>query len=181
MGIIGDAFGSLFGLIGDFFSSIGGVIWDGISWLGTLIWSAIEWVGGVLWDAIGWLGNLLGDFFQFLIDIIVGFFEVIYALIDGFFYFLYNVGLLAVKLFQVFFEVGRLIISFIQGIANTLQSIFYTPQSSSGTGYSDILGNVFNALDVLQLNVIAYVLLFVIWIVTGFAVIRILGNLKGGS
>ncbi|WP_246247636.1 hypothetical protein [Piscibacillus halophilus] len=180
-GILGDAFGSLFGLIGDFFSNIGGLIWDAISWVGGLIWDAIEWLGGILWDVITWLGDLLRNLFQGLIDIIVAFFEVIYALIDGLFYFLYMVGLLVVKVFTIFFEVGKLIISFIQGLTRTLQSLTYTPTANSGNGYSDILGNIFAAAEVLQLSAVAYVLMFVVWVGTGFAVIRILSNLRAGG
>lgn len=166
--MLGDAFGKLFSFIGDFFTRIGGVIWDAISWIGRLIW-----------DAIKWIGDLLTSLFQLLIDIIVGFFEFIYAIFDAIFYFIYNVGLLAVKLFSLFFEVGKLIISFVQGIGRTLQSLVFTPSSTSNSGYSDMLGKIFNALEVLQLNVIAYILMFLIWIGTAFTVVKILSNLKG--
>ncbi|GAA0471882.1 hypothetical protein [Alkalibacillus silvisoli] len=170
LGIFGDTFGELFSFLGDIVGSIASVIWDAISWIGNLIW-----------DAITWLGELLRDIFQFLIDLLISFFEVIYALIDGFFYFLYNIGLLAVKVFMIFFEVGRLIISFIQGITATLQSLFFTPGSTGGHGYSGMLGQIFAALEVFQLNVIAYVLLFIIWISTAFTVVRILSNLRGAG
>ncbi|WP_017187391.1 hypothetical protein [Alkalibacillus haloalkaliphilus] len=170
LGIFGDIFGELFSFLAEIVGTIASAIWDAISWIGSLIW-----------DAITWLGELLRDLFQFLIDLLISFFEVIYALIDGFLYFLYNIGLLAVKVFMIFFEVGKLIISFIQGIAATLQSLFFTPGGTGGHGYSGMIGQIFTALEVLQLHVIAYVLLFIIWISTAFAVIRILSNLRGAG
>lgn len=148
MGIIGDAFGKLFG-----------VIWDGIKWLGNLLWSL----------------------FQGLINIIVNFFEVIFALIAGLLYFLYKVGILAVKLFTLLFETAKILWSLIVGFARTLSSLSYTPRSSSGTGYSEMLGKLFKNLSVLQIDVIAYILLFVLWMFTAVGAMKILSSIRVGG
>lgn len=169
-GILGDAFGKLFS-----------TIWDGITWVGSLIWDAVSWIGSLLWDVITWIGDLLRNLFQSLIDLLVGFFEVIYALIDGLLYLLYKIGVLAVKLFQIFLETGKLLISFVRGILNTLQSLTYTPATSSGNGYSEMIGKIFTVLEPLQINVIAYILLFILWISTAFAAVRILSSLRAGG
>lgn len=172
MGILGRSFGSLFT-----------TIWDGIKWLGGNIADFFSWLGQLIWDAIKWLGNLLKDLFYALMDLLLSFFEVIYALIDGLFYFLYNIGLIAVKLFLVFFEVAKLIFSFFVGFARTLASLFYVPRTSSGTGYSETIGKLFHALENagLQLNVVAYILLFGIWIFTAVQVIKLLSGLRVGG
>lgn len=171
MGLLGDAFGKLFSLLVTLFSWIGSAIRDFFSWLGRLIW-----------DAISWLAEFLRDVFQFLIDLLVGFFSVIYAVIDGLFYLLYKIGVLAVQLFLLFFDLGRVVIAFFTGFARTLGSLFYSPRASGGHGYSEMLGQIFSAAaGPLQLNVVAYILLFIIWISTAVLAIRWLSSIRVGG
>ncbi|MEH7126021.1 hypothetical protein V7127_22680 [Bacillus sp. JJ1773] len=135
----------------------------------------------VIWDGIKWVGNLLKNLFQGLVDIIIGFFEILYALIDGILYFLYKVGVLAVKLFMLLFETAKLIWALIVGFAKTLASLTYAPRGSSGTGYSEMLGKLFKNLSVLQIDVIAYILLFVLWIFTAVGAIKLLSSIRVGG
>lgn len=171
MGILGDSFGRLFT-----------TIWDGIKWLGNSIKNFFIALFDVIWSAIKWLGELIGKLFKALLELLISFFKVIYDLIDAFLYFLYNIGLVAVKIFQIFFEVGKLIVSFFVGLGRTLQSLAYVPRSGGGHGYSETIGKVFNAAaGPLQLNVIAYILLFGIWIFTAIQVIKLLSSLRVGG
>jgi len=135
----------------------------------------------LLWAIIEWIGNLIRKLFQSLIDLLVMFFKVIFALIDGFLYFLYKIGVLAVKLFQVLFETGKVLVSLVVGFARTLASLTYTPRGSSGTGYSEMLGNIFSRASVLQLDVIAYILLFVLWMFTAVMAIRLISSIRVGG
>lgn len=132
----------------------------------------------IIWDVIVWIATFIKSLFQTLIDIIVGFFEVIFALISGLLYLLYMIGVLAVKLFLVFFEVGKILISLVVGFARTLSSLSYSPRSSGGHGYSEMIGNIFTKLEPLQLAPIAYVLLFILWFVTAISAIKILGTIR---
>lgn len=171
MGIFGDSFGRLFK-----------VIWDGIKWLGNSIKNFFIALFDVIWSAIKWLGELIGSLFKALLELLISFFKVIYEIIDAFLYFLYNVGLIAVKIFVIFFELGKLIISFFVGLGRTLQSLVYTPTSSGGHGYSETIGKVINAAaGPLQLNVIAYILLFGIWLFTAINVIKLLSSIRVGG
>ncbi|MFC4323688.1 hypothetical protein [Litchfieldia salsa] len=181
MGIITDAFGKLFSVIWSVISWIGTTIWNGIKWVGDVIWDAIKWIGGVLWDVIKWIGDLLAKLFQNLIDLLISFFEVIYALIDGLLYLLYNIGLIAVKIFLIFFEMAKLLVSLIVGLFKTLASLNYTQRTSSNTGYSEILGNIFEAAQPLQINVIAYILMFILWIGTAVAAMKLLSSVRVGG
>lgn len=159
MGIIGDAFSKLFSFLGSIFSNLFGVIWDGLVWI----------------------GELLRDLFQGLIDIIIGFFKVIYAIIDGLLYLLYMIGVLAVKLFMVIFEAAKILWAFIVGFGNTLASLTYSPKGGAGHGYSEIMGKLFGSLKVLQIDSVAYVLLFVLWITTAVMAIRLIGSIRVGG
>lgn len=157
MGLIGDAFSKLFGFLGNLFKGLFGVIWD----------------------VIKWVGRLLKSLFQGLIDLLVGFFKVIYALIDGLLYLLYMIGVLAVKLFLVIFEAAKIIWSLIVGFTKTLASLTYSPRASGGHGYSEIMGKLFDNLSFLQIDVVAYVLLFILWFVTAIAAIKLISSMKG--
>lgn len=146
-----------------------------------LIGDALSWLGNTLWDGIKWVGQLIANLFQGVIDLLVLFFEVIFALISGLFYFIYKIGVLAVLLFQVFLEIGKLIWSLLVGFARTLGSLFYTPRTTSGTGYSEIMGRLFDNLAFLQIDVIAYILLFVLWWFTAIQSLKLISSIRVGG
>ncbi|OIJ07627.1 hypothetical protein BKP35_18240 [Anaerobacillus arseniciselenatis] len=169
------------GIFSTTFGRLFSVIWDGIQWLGGQIARFFSWLGQLIWDAIIWLGDLLKDLFFTLLNLLLAFFEVIYALIHGLLYFLFQIGLIAVKIFQIFYELAKLIISFFVGLGQTLSSLSYTPQQSSGHGYSEMISQIFTALEPMQLNVIAYILLFGIWLFTAIQSIKLLSNIRVGG
>lgn len=159
MNVIGDAFRKLFAFLASLFFGLFGVIWD----------------------AIQWVGNLLRKLFQNLLDVLIEFFKVIYALIDGLLYLLYMIGVLAVKLFLVIFEAAKLLWSLIVGFARTLASLSYTPRSGGGNGYSEMMGKIFTALQPMQINVVAYILLFILWFITAIAAIKLISSIRVGG
>lgn len=146
--------------------------------LWNFLYQAIQNLFRLLYELFVWLGQLLQRLFQALIDVLVSFFMVIYDLIRGLMYLIYMIGVLAVKLFFVLFELAKLLWAFVQGLARTIGSIFYIPLDDSGHGYSEMMGRIVGAMDVLQLDVVAYILLFLIWIATAFGVMSIIGTLK---
>lgn len=135
----------------------------------------------VIWEGIKWIGEFIRDLFQGLIDLIVGFFELIFALIDGLLYFLYMIGVVAVKLFTLFFELAKFLWSLVTGFGRTLASLSYTPQGSSGTAYSGMLGKLFDYLSFLQIDVLAYVLLFVLWYITAITALKLISSIRVGG
>ncbi|MBU8733726.1 hypothetical protein KM915_27330 [Cytobacillus oceanisediminis] len=159
MGIIGDAFKKLFDFLYSLFAGLFGVIWDGLKWV----------------------GNLLKKLFQNLVDILIGFFKVIYALIEGLLYLLYMIGVLAVKLFLVIFEAAKVLWSLIEGFVRTLASLKYSPRSGGGHGYSEIMGKLFSNLKVMQIDSIAYILLFMLWFITAIAAIKLISSIRVGG
>lgn len=146
-----------------------------------IIGDALSWIGNLIWNAIQWILRGIGNFFQTLIDIIVGFFQVIYDLIQGLLYLLYMIGVLAVKLFQVLLEAGGILWSLAVGFIKTLGSLAYTPRSSGGHGYSEMLGKIFDALTPLQLQPIAYILLFAIWFTTAIGAMKLISSIRVGG
>lgn len=146
-----------------------------------IIGDVLSWIGNLIWGAIQWLLEGIGNFIQTLIDIIVAFFQVIYDLIQGFLYLLYMIGVLAVKLFHVLLEAGGLLWSLAVGFARTLGSLAYSPRSSGGHGYSDMVGRLFDNLTPLQLEPIAYILLFAIWFTTAIGAMKLISSIRVGG
>lgn len=156
-------------------------IMNGFRWLGSQIAEFFSWLGRLIWDSITWLGEHLGNLFSALFDLLISFFTFIFDLIGVFGYFLFQIGELAVKLFLIFFELLKLIYSFVVGLITTLQSLSYSSASTGGHGYSEMIGQVFTAMQPLQIDVIAYILLFIIWLMTAIQAIHILSTVRGSS
>jgi len=136
----------------------------------------------LIWQAFKWLASAIKGLFQKLIDVIIAFFRAIYMLIDGLLYFLYMIGVVAVKLFLIFFELGKLIISLFVGFGKTLASLVYVSSSSGGHGYSSMVGKLMTAANNnLQLNVVAYILLFVIWFVWVVSAMKLISSIRVGG
>lgn len=168
--MIGDAFGKLFGFLGAIIVAI-------FTFFGNLFSTLFS----LIWEAIKWLGNLLKMLFQGLIDILIAFFKVIYQLIEGLLYLLYMIGVLAVKLFLVIFEAAKILWSLIEGFGRTLASLSYSPRGSGGHGYSEMIGKLMTSLNVLQIDVLAYVLLFVLWFVTAISAMKLISSIRVGG
>jgi len=181
MGVVGDAFGKLFGFLGEFFSNLFSYIGEVFSSLFSFLADIFSKLFGVIWEGIKWIGNLLKLLFQGLIDLLFVFFEAIFGLIAGLLYFLYMIGVLAVKLFLVIFEMAKLLWALVTGFAKSLASLQYTPRSTGGNSYSEVFGKLFTALEPLQLNSIAYILLFVLWFATAISAIKLLSSIRVGG
>lgn len=168
--MIGDAFAKLFRFLGAILFAI-------FNFFGDLFGKLFD----VIWEVIKWIGRLLKKLFEVLIDLLTSFFTVIFELIEGILYLLYMIGVLAVKLFQVIFEAAKILWSLMVGFARTLASLSYTPRSSGGHGYSEVIGKLMTNLSVLQIDVIAYILLFVIWFITAISAMKLISSIRVGG
>ena len=127
-----------------------------------------------------WLGNALGWLLDKIISFLKTLFKPFLIVIAILFYFLYKVGELVITLFAVILGIGKLLYSLIQGLIVTLAGFTWTPSSPDHGSWSFIIGEVFDALDCYQLDTIAYVIMFVIWITTAYTAIRIISS-RGGA
>lgn len=137
----------------------------------------------VIWGAVTWLGKQIAKLFQFLIDIVVAFFKVIYDLIAGLLYLLYKIGVLAVKLFQVILEAAQLLWSLVVGLIRTMGQLVFSPiPKSPNNAYSETIGQIMgHANTALQLNSVAAILLFIIWISTAISAIKLISSIRVGG
>lgn len=168
--MIGDAFGKLFKFLGQILVAL-------LNFLGDVFGKLFS----LMWEVAKWILNGIKILFQSFVDILIAFFKVIYQLIEGFLYLLYMIGTLAVKLFIVIFEAAKILFSLIVGFGRTLASLSYTPRSSSGNGYSVMLGKVMSNLHFLQMDVVAYILLFILWFTTAIAAMKLISSIRVGG
>lgn len=133
----------------------------------------------MLWSVFKWLGDLLKNLFNALMDLLISFFEVIYDLIRGLLYLLYMIGVLAAKLFFVLLKLGQLAYSMVVGFLRTIGNMVYTPGGSTHHALSGMVGKTIKpALDALHMDIVAYILLVVIWILTSLGVFKLIGSIR---
>ncbi|WP_052410478.1 hypothetical protein [Paenibacillus durus] len=122
-------------------------------------------------------GHLFQTLFHFLKILLRPLFIVVALLL----YLVYKIAELAITLISVFLALGKLLLAFIKGIFVTLTGFTYTPSTPSNGQWTSIFNNVVGSLGPYQLDKIAYILLFCIWITTAFAAIRIIGSIRNGG
>ncbi|WP_242291015.1 hypothetical protein [Bacillus cereus group sp. BfR-BA-01455] len=145
-----------------------------------IIGDAFKKLFGLLWEVIKWIGNLLYRLFKPVIDVFMKVVEVIFALIDALLYFLYSIGLVVTKLFILIFQTAKLLWSLVVGFGKTLASLTYIPHSP-GNGFSSTIGKLFKIAEPMQLNSVAYILLFIIWLFTAVSAIKLVSSIRVGG
>lgn len=109
-------------------------------------------------------------------------FAPVFAIINAFFYFVQQLFTLVSLLFDLLVQVFHVLFAFAGGLVATLSGMTYN--NSSPVLPSDVSG-VFahfqTVFGLLQLNNIAYVLHFAIWIFTAYIVVKMLGNFGMGG
>lgn len=145
-----------------------------------MIANILNWFSGFFQNTFSvilkFLGDLFGYLFQGLINVLKAIFKPILILVAVIFYFIYKLGVLVITLFSVLLGIGKLLYSFVSGLFRTLAGLTWTPTTPQHGSWSQPIRNVFDALSLYQLDKIAYVLLFAIWIMTAVAAIRILAR-----
>lgn len=145
-----------------------------------MIANILGWISGFFQNlfsvVLGFLRDLFGYLFQALITVLKAIFKPILIVVAIIFYFLYKVGVLIVELFQFLLAIGKLLYQFVSGLFRTLAGLTWTPAVPHHGSWSHPIAQVFDALEVYQLDKLAYVLLFAIWIMTAVAAIRIISR-----
>lgn len=152
--LISDTFGRFFGFLGNLFSNL------------------FDFLSGLVQNALNALADFLQRLFQPVLDLIAAIFHLVEKLWQ-------LLGLL----FQLFISLGHLIVAFIQGLFSTLAGLSYSGQTPSGLDSNVMQASsaVTGVFSILQLDTIAYLCLFGVWIATAVMVVRMIGSFGGGS
>lgn len=144
---------------------------------------------GAVWDFIlrggrvvlGWLAEVLARIFDAVMTVLRALFRPILAVIAILFYFLYKLAELFYLLFQVLVSVGKLVYAFVQGLIRTLAGLVWTPTEPAHGSWTPAIRGVMDGLALYQLDKLAYVMAFIVWITTAVGAVRILARGGGGG
>ncbi|WP_298737667.1 hypothetical protein [uncultured Chitinophaga sp.] len=144
----------------------------------------LNWVGSFFQNLLNvtlhFLGDMFGSLINGLVTVLKFLFTPILALLGIIFYFIYKLGVLIVTLIKVLVAIGKLLYAFVMGLFKTLAGLVWIQSAPPDHGsWSNAITQVFIALEPYQLDKIAYVLSFAIWIMTAYGVIRILSSSGG--
>lgn len=133
-------------------------------------------------DGFGYLYGLLADLFHMLLDGIWTLLQPIFELVGAIFYFLYMLGVVLVKILAVVLAVGKLLVGIVTGLFKTILGLGYTGSGAALPGsYNAAFAKIMPFVNSLQLDKVAYILVFGIWITAGFYAIKIIGDMRGGG
>ncbi|MMZ56018.1 hypothetical protein D1872_178940 [compost metagenome] len=133
-------------------------------------------------DGFNWLFDLLATLFSRLMDGLLWLLQPLFDILNIIFQFIYWIGQIIFKIIQLVFGVGKLLIGMVAGLFRTLLGFGYTGKGATLPGsYAEVYANIRPYLNSLQLDKVAYIMQFSIWIFTAFMAIRIMGNMKGGG
>lgn len=145
----------------------------------------LNWIGSFFQNlfnqVLSFLSTLFGHLFNGLVTVLKFLFRPVFIVIAMLFYFIYKLGELVVTLFLVLLAIGKLLYSFVMGLFRTLAGFNWSPSTQDHGKWSGAIGEVFTALEPYQLNKVAYVMLFLIWVTTAWTAIKILSARGGGD
>lgn len=145
-----------------------------LNWIGTFF-------GRLINSLIDFLGKLFGFLFGKLFELLKLLFKPIFILLAIVFYFLYKLGEIVLLLLQLLLGIGKVFFALVKGIFLTLAGFTFTPTDRNDGQWTPIFRNVVDGLESYQLDIVGYILLFLLWFSFGFAAIRTISSMKGGD
>lgn len=142
-----------------------------------------EWAAGLysfLGDAFGslfsFLGSLFSGLFEGLKELLVTLFAPVLQLIAAIFYFLYKLGLLLVSVIEILFRFVFFFVYVMKGLLATLIGLSYSGKTAVlPARYQEVIDNVQPALQMAQMDKIAVLCLWAVWVFIAIALIKVVG------
>lgn len=114
--------------------------------------------------------------FYALKELLFFLFTPILQLIGTIFYFLYKLGLLIVAVIELVFKLVFFFVYVMKGLFLTLIGLSYNGSSANiPPRYQEVFNHINPALDFFQLDKIAVLCLWAVWIFFGISIIKIIG------
>jgi len=133
-------------------------------------------------DGFNYLWSFLKLLAWWILDGIAFLLKPVFDLLAAIFYFLYKIGVVLVKIVEIVLALGRLLIGLCTGLFRTITGLSYTGRPAAiPASYQEVFDRIQPIFITLQLDKVAYLVQFAIWIMTAFAAIRIIGAMRGGA
>ncbi len=135
-----------------------------------------QFFSGAFSSLFSFLGSLFSGLFNGLKSLLTWLFSPILALIGTIFYFLYKLGALILKVITVVYKLVFFFVYVMKGLFVTLIGLSYNGAGVTLPGrYQTVVNNIQPAFEIMQLNKLAILCLFAVWIFVGVAIIKIIG------
>lgn len=150
--------------------------------LGRMFNAIFDFGSNLLSSALGWIGSFFKMLFDGLFAFLKLLFKPVLILIAIVFYFIFKLSALVYTLLVALLSIGKLFYSLVKGLLLTITGFSFNPPANPDHGsWTPVFRNVFDGLSFFQMDTIAYILLFLVWIITAVAAIRILSGGRGAE
>lgn len=128
-------------------------------------------------SAFGALFSFLSSLFSNLFEGIVALFTPVLQLVGAVFYFLYKLGVLLVLVIEILFRFVFFFVYVMKGLFVTLIGLSYNGKTAVlPHRYQEIVDNIQPALKMAQMDKIAVLCLWAVWVFIGIALIKVVGR-----
>lgn len=125
---------------------------------------------------ISMMVHMFSQLFTALKDLLVFLFTPLLQLIGTIFYFLYKLGVLIVAVIELVFKLVFFFAYVMKGLFVTLIGLSYNGAAARiPTRYQEVFNQLDPALDFFQLDKVAVLCMWAIWIFVGISIIKIIG------
>jgi len=133
-------------------------------------------------DGFGYLFDLLGRFGKYILDGILWLLSPILDFFAMIFYFIYKLIAVLASVVRLVIDVGRLLLGLVTGLFKTIIGFNFTGSTTIlPDSYQKVFLNLQPILKTLQVDKVAYLFQFGIWIFTAIIAMKIIGNMRGGG
>lgn len=133
-------------------------------------------------DGFGYLFGFLGDMALWILNGLMKIFQPIIDFIGAIFYFIFMLGVLLVKVLSLFLSVAKLCIGLLTGLFKTVAGLSFSGSAAAiPNSYQSTFDHLQPVFVTLQIDKIAYLLMFTVWVATAFTATKIIGNMNGGG
>lgn len=145
--------------------------------IGDFLSAIFEFFSTLFSNLFSFFGELLGNFFEAIKTLLLTIFEPVLIVIGTIFYFIFKVGVVLLKVIDLLFNFVLLFLSVVKGLFKTLIGLSFSGGSANFPArYSDTFSKVQPAIEMLQINKLATLFLWAIWIFFAIALIKIVGT-----
>lgn len=129
---------------------------------------------GLFSNLFAFLGQLLYGFFHGLVDFLVWLFTPVLQIVAAIFYFLYKLGSLILLVIEMVYRLVFFFVYVMKGLFVTLIGLSYSGKVAALPGrYQEVVDAIQPGLQIAQIDKLATLLLWAIWIFVGVACIKV--------
>lgn len=136
-----------------------------------------DFFSGIFTNLFSFLGDLFSALFEGIKKVLDFLFEPILELIGSIFYFFEQLGYLIMAIINLFINLVTLFVSVMKGLFLTVIGLSYDGSSATlPDSYQKVFDNIQPALQIAQIDKLATLCLWALWVFFGVAIVKIIGS-----